>query len=407
MRYLHLAWRNLLRKRRRTAITMAAVSLNTAVLIFTYSMMDGMLVQAVGNATRLAVGEVQIHAPGYLAERSLHLAIPEAAALLERARAAGLGASARSYGFGLVSRATKSAGASFWGVAPEEEQRQFRLPTRIQAGRFLAAQPQSSVVIGCKLARSLQARVGSELVAVVQAADGSLGNELFRVAGVLQAVGEETDRGAVLLHAADFERLFVSDGRIHEIALTSHGRLAPEQIAARYADVGPGVEVKTWRQLLPMLSDMVNMTDAAMAVFSLVFFLAAALGVLNTMLMATHDRVREFGMLKALGTRPALIVRDVLVEALLLALVAALLGSLLGGGVSYYFEVSGGMDLTRWQGGPLTMGGIPFEAVYEFVLSGRRVLSAVLAMCLMCVLASLYPALKAARLDPVRAMSQV
>ena len=277
---------------------------------------------------------------------------------------------------------------------------------KLERGAFLTAAARSEVVIGRRLAKSLQAGIGAELVAVVQAADGSLGNELFAVAGILRSVGEEIDRAGILMHRDDFDRLFVADGRVHEIALLGDDR-QPEEIAALFTEAGHSatVAVDTWRELLPTLSDMLNLSDASMGIFAFIFLLAAGLGVLNTMFMATHDRVREFGMLKALGTTPVRIVVDVLVEALLLAGVAAAAGALLGSAASLHFELSGGMDLTRWQGGSLMMSGIPFEPIYQFDLLPGRVFTAVVTMCLICVVAALFPALKAARLDPVRAMT--
>ena len=435
MNALRVAWRNILRKPRRAAITAAAVALNTAVLIFSYAMMDGMVAQLLHTATHTHIGDVQLHAPGYRADRSLYKSLPDPPALLSRAEEAGIDATPRSFGFGLVSRGTKSAGASFWGIDPVSEAATFELADKVERGAFLGETATGNVVLGRKLARSLMAGVGDELVAVVQAADGSLGNELYTVAGVLKSVGDDIDRSGILMHRADFDELFVAGGRVHEIALLSrdrsHGRErsadgivalyqtegetpAEEEIAAETPGVGqiPGVAetavvAETWRQLLPTLSDMLNLSNASMAIFSFVFLLAAGLGVLNTMFMATHDRVRELGMLKALGATPARIIADVLVEAAVLATLAALAGGLLGAGAGLYFELSGGMDLSRWQGDSLTMSGVPFEPVYRFDVGVERVLLAVIAMSLACVAASLYPAIKAARLDPVKAMSHV
>ena len=397
-----------MRKPRRTAVTMAAVALNTAVLIFSYAMMDGMIAQLMHSSTHTHVGDVQLHAPGYLADRSIYKSLPEPQALRETAEKAGLGVTSRSFGFGLVSSGAKSAGASYWGIDPVAEKRTFEMAGKLEKGAFLRSVPQSQVVIGRRLARSLNAEIGSELVAVVQAADGSLGNELYTVVGILKSVGEEIDRGGILMHRDDFDRLFAAGGRVHEIALLGDGGAVPEEIAALYAEQQElqSVVADTWRELLPTLNDMLNLSDASMGIFAFVFLLAAGLGVLNTMFMATHDRVREFGMLKALGTAPLRIVRDVLAEALVLGVAASLIGALLGSAVSLYYETTGGMDLTRWQGESLTMSGVPIEAIYQFDLLPERVATAVVSMCLMCVVACLYPAVKAARLDPVKAMTQ-
>lgn len=405
-----VGWRNLLRNHRRTAITVTAVLLNTAVLIATSALLEGFTEQTVHNATALVVGEVQIHAVGYRADRSLFDAIRAPQALLARARARGIAAVPRSFGFGLLSVGPKSAGGSFWGVDPAAESAAFDLPRHLAAGRFLAGAPAGEVVLGRKLARSLEAHVGSELVALVQAADGSLGDELFHVVGILQTVGDDIDRGAVFMHRADFDRLFVAGGRVHEIALDSRGRLAPETIAALFsAGSGlraAGLEVVTWRQLLPAIAEMQSLSGATMFLFGLVFLLAAGLGVLNTMLMATHDRVREYGVIKALGASAFRIFGDVLAEAVLLALVANALGVLLGVGGSLLLQRVG-IDLSALGGGDMTFSGIAFDPIWRARLRPPVVLQAVVATTLSCVVASLYPAIKAARLDPVQAMGRV
>ena len=405
---IRVAWRNIFRNRRRSLITLVAVGLNTAVTVFCFGMMEGMLEQLVQNATGLVVGEAQLHAQGYRSDRSMYKDLPEPERLLASARDLGLQAAPRSYGFGLVSLENKSAGASFWGVDVAAETRSFKLPTKIARGRFLNSGGMGEVVIGAKLAKSLKANIGSEIVVVVQAADGSLGNELFRVGGILQSVGEEIDRAAVLMKHDDFDALFVAEGRVHEIALRGPPDMAPREIVAHFQEANfSGVIAESWKQLLPTLSDMLNVSDAAMAIFAFIFFLTAGISVLNTMLMATHDRIREYGMIKALGATPWRIVREVLLESGLLSGLSATLGALVGVGVCLLFENRGGMDLSRWQTETLTVSGIPFEAVYHFTVRPSSVFSAAFAMCLVCVVASLYPALKAARLNPTRAMTHV
>ncbi len=404
---LRIAWRNLLRNNRRTAITVAAVLFNTAVLIASDALFAGFARQTIHNATEMVVGEVEIHAAGYRAERSMYQAVSDPDALLARARAHGIPAAPRTFGVGLLSAGAKSAGASFWGVDPAAERATFDLPRHLAAGRFLSDAPAAEVVLGRKLARSLEASVGSELVAVVQAADGSLGNELYEVVGILQTVGDDIDRGAVFMHREELDRLFVAGGRVHEIALDSRGRLSPEALVALYADLpARGMEIVTWRQLLPAISDMQNLSGATMFLFGLVFLLAAGLGVLNTMLMATHDRVREYGLVKALGAGRLRIFRDVLVEAALLSLVANALGVALGVAGAVWMQRVG-IDLSALGGGDITFSGIAFDPVWRGYLRPQAVVDAVVATTAACLLASLYPAIKVARLDPVEAMNQV
>lgn len=404
MEILRFAWRNLWRNTRRTLITLAAACMSTAILMVSYSLMDGLIRHAVDSATNMFMGEAQIHVPGYLSERSLYESLPHPQAILAAFEQGPVQAVARSYGFGLVAVGTKSAGATFWGMDPEKERQVFDLARHVARGRFLGPKAEKDLVLGEKLAKSLQAQVGSEVVVVVQAADGSLGNELFKVRGILKTVGDQVDRGVVLMHQQDFSQLFVSGGRIHEVALNSRGKVDLPVLAAQAQAAAPGQEVKTWRQLMPAISDMLNMFDAFIWVFGLIFALAAGLGVMNTMLMATFERIREIGIIKALGASRWRIMRDVTVESMLLAVMGTALGAGLGLAGSYYLQEVG-LDISAVAGN-YSVAGLAFEPIYRGTMSLKGAVLSVLMMWIVCLVATIYPAWLASRLDPVRAIQR-
>ena len=402
MNSLQYGWRNLWRNTRRTGITLAAVCLSTAILMASYGLMDGLMQHAVSNATNLVVGEVQVHAQGYLADHSIYKALSEPDLILQAAKQQNVAAAPRRYGYGLVAVGTKSAGARFWGVEPASERTTFDLAQHLQEGRFLSESTKRGVVLGQKLARSLQAQIGSEIVVVVQAADGSLGNDLYTVTGILKAAGDSIDRNAALIHAQDFVELFVSGDRIHEVALNSRGTASLEELTALLSIAAPEEETKSWRHLMPEVSDMVNLFDAFIWIFGLIFLLAAGMGVMNTMLMATYERIREFGILKALGATPWGIIRDVAAEALVLATLGTVLGTILGLAGSYYLQQVG-LDLSIFAG-TYSVGGVAFDPIWRATISLKMVFIPVVLMLIIGLVASLYPAALAARLDPVKAI---
>jgi len=401
---IRVAWRNLWRNRRRTSLTMTTVGLATAILVITEALMFGMAEGTARNATDTYVGEVEIHAPGWLADRSFYNALAAPSPRLAALANAGLPAAPRSYGAGLAARANKSAGAMFWGVDPVAEARAFDLPRSLESGKFLAPAAGRTVVLGRKLARSLEAGVGDEIVAVVEAGDGSIGNELFTVTGILQGLGEAADRSAAILHRKDFDELFVAGGRVHEIAVNTRGAVDLQDLDARVSALARDADVRTWRELLPMVSDMLGVLDASMWIFSTVFFVAAGLGVANTMLMAVYERTHEIGVLKALGTSPLRIAADIGVEALLLAFVATALGAAAGS--------AGALALQRWGintaswAGSTNLAGIAFDPIWRASFTPHALLRPVLTMWVVCVLASLYPAISVARLRAVDAIGR-
>ena len=399
---LQYGWRNLWRNTRRTCITLVAVTLSTAILIASYGLMDGLMKHAVSNATNLMVGEVQVHAPGYLADHSIYRALTEPDLILRAAKQKNVAAAPRRYGYGLVAVGSKSAGARFWGVEPALERTTFDLAQHLDQGRFLSEAPERGVVLGHKLAQSLQVQIGSELVVVVQAADGSLGNDLYTVTGILKSAGDSIDRNAALIHATDFVELFVSGERIHEVALNSRGRMSLDRLKAMLSIAAPEEEIKSWPQLMPEVSDMVNLFDAFIWIFGLIFLLAAGMGVMNTMLMATYERIREFGILKALGATPWRILWDVAVEAIVLAAVGTVFGTILGLAGSYYLQEVG-LDLSIFAG-TYSVGGVAFDPIWKATISAEMVYIPVVLMLIISLVACLYPAALAARLDPVRAI---
>jgi ABC-type antimicrobial peptide transport system permease subunit len=150
---------------------------------------------------------------------------------------------------------------------------------------------------------------------------------------------------------------------------------------------------------------MIEISGTSMSLFGAIFFIAAGLGVMNTMLMATYERAHEFGLLKALGTSPWRIVRDVTVEAWLMACISTLFGMLLGLAASYALQEAG-LDTSKLAG-EINVAGVVFDPVWRASLSLKAVLHPVIIMWMVCILAALYPAAMSARLDPVKSMHQV
>jgi ABC-type lipoprotein release transport system permease subunit len=402
---LRIAWRNLWRNRKRTAITFVAVSFSTAVLIASYALMIGWTDVMQMSITDLSVGEVQVHHPAYRSERSLYDTVENPEAVLQAAAAAGVAASARSFGYGLLSSGAKSAGAQFWGVLPGAERKISRMADNMLKGEFLNPKAGRTVVLGRKLARSLGVDIGTELVIVVQAADGSLGNDIFTVAGIFKGIGETLDRSLAMIHRTDYEELFVFPGRSHEIVLNSGGAEDPDVVAKSIVFAAGGNEVLTWRQLMPTLSQMFDSMIASVLIFGSIFFLAAGVGVLNTMLMATYERIPEFGLIKAVGASPWRIMGEISAEALILGFLGSLAGGVAGTALSLYFQYNP-LDLRMFVE-ELNFAGIAVSNEVPFALTPLCVWGPVLAMWLASVLAALWPALRAARLKPVEALTHV
>ena len=402
MKLVKMSWRNLWRNSTRTNVTITAVALCIAILIIFQSLIIGLIGKAVYNTTNLVVGEVQIHAAGYLDDRSIYKSLKNVEEIRAVAKENNIGMVERSYGFGLISSGTKSAGTQFWGIDPESELKYFDFANHIDEGNFLTKTSLKKVVLGNKLARSLAAELGTELVIFVQGADGSLGNELFYVTGILGNVADNIDRGAAIILRDDFDILFSTNNLIHEIALNSKGKLEAEEIQKLMSAKAAGVAVETWKELMPTIAIMTEkMSVFMLTMFSLIFTIAASLGVMNTLVMSTYDRMKEFGIIRAIGAKPWLIIRQVSLEAIMLTFLASIIGTVIGLSIAIYLQVYG-IDISGK--GNLAIGGIVFDPIWRASVSLKSVFLPVVLMMLTSIVASIYPARIAARIKPVEAI---
>ena len=402
MKLVKMSWRNLWRNPTRTNVTITAVALCIAILIIFQSLIIGLIGKAVYNTTNLVIGEVQIHAAGYLDDRSIYKSLKNVEEIRAVAKENNIGMVERSYGFGLISSGTKSAGTQFWGIDPESELKYFDFANHIDEGNFLTKTSLKKVVLGNKLARSLAAELGTELVIFVQGADGSLGNELFYVTGILGNVADNIDRGAAIILRDDFDILFSTNNFIHEIALNSKGKLEAEEIQKLMSAKAAGVAVETWKELMPTIAIMTEkMSVFMLTMFSLIFTIAASLGVMNTLVMSTYDRMKEFGIIRAIGATPWLIIRQVSLEAILLTFLASIIGTVIGLSIAIYLQVYG-IDISGK--GNLAFGGIVFDPIWRASVSLKSVFLPVVLMMLTSIVASIYPASIAARIKPVEAI---
>ena len=402
MKTIEVSWRNLWRNRTRTNVTIAAVALCIAILIIFQSMIVGLIEKAVFNTTNLVIGEVQIHANGYLNDKSLYRDLKNTEKIKSIAKKNNIGLVERSYGFGLISSGTKSAGTQFWGVNPESELMHFDFAKHINQGTFLNSSSSNKIVLGNKLALSLAAEVGTELVVFVQGADGSLGNDLFYVSGILKNVADNIDRSAAIILENDFNILFSSNNMIHEIALNSKGNFEAEEIQNLMSAEIKDVEIDTWKQLMPTIALMTEKMSVFMrTLFSLIFTIAAGLGVMNTMIMSTYDRMKEFGIIRAIGATPWRIIKQVSLEAIILTFIASIIGTIVGLSVALYFQKYG-FDVSGQ--GNFSFGGVVMDPIWKASVSLGIILLPIGLMMLTSILSSLYPASIAARIKPVEAI---
>jgi putative ABC transport system permease protein len=408
MFFFSMAWRNVWRNRRRSLLTVLAIGLGLAFTIFMRGIGDGFHEQMVDNSVRAEIGHIQIHNAGYRDEPSIDKTLPDPAQV-ERAIQAlpGLrGYSLRVLGSGLASTSDNSSGVQILGVNPGQERTVTTLQRAIIQGRYLSRDMQRPILLGQRLAARLKASLQDKIVLMVQAADGSMGAQLFRVAGIFRSGSPEMDEGVVLILRSDAQSLFDLGDRVTEAAilLGSSEQVAPALAQLKSDLKNRDVEILPWWQVEPFLQQFIQIDDAFFDVIVAIFFVVISIGILNTIMMSVFERVREFGVMMALGTKPRQIVKLVMEEALALALVGIAVGGVLGAAATLYFARQG-INLGSFSAGAAALG-ITTSVVYSQLTLANLVYSSCFVLGIVLLVAP-YPALRASHLRPVEAIRYV
>jgi putative ABC transport system permease protein len=401
MGILKMAWRNLWRHGRRTVVTVAAMTLALFVLILYTGLLEGYLRNMEGNILDLEVGDVQIHARDYLSRPSIYTRIESSDEILRRLEQRGYRATARLLGGGLIAAGDSSAGASFRGVDVERDETVSKIGDHVGRGRWLDPADPKGVVLGRRLAQTLNVGPGNELVLLSQAADGSMANDLFQIRGVLQSVGDSTDRAGVFLTEGAFRDFFRLPAGAHEIIVRRTGDQRLEDVVAAVRDIAPDLDVKTWRELMPTMASLMDSTRSIVQVVFYVVYVVIAILVLNGMLMAVFERIREFGVLKAIGVSPSTVFSIIVLESALQTALAVSIGLALSVPGLWYLTTVG---IDTGALGGISLMGVAFDQIWYAVVTPYTFWAPVLSLIVMVSLAVIYPAVKAARITPIEAM---
>ena len=403
--FAQMALRSLFRNPRRSLITASATAFGLAAYLFLYGFADGFFEQMVRNSTQQLSGHVQVMAKGHDVDLAPNLRIDNVSERLKTlADEPDVQAAApRILLKGMVANPKTSQPVELVGVAPEQERQVTELARYMVEGRYVQDDGKG-IVIGRKLADELDARLNDKLVVTVQQASGDLASGAYPIDGIYRTGSDLFDSEYVFVNIAQARQLVgFAPNQASRIALRLQDRTQStplaESLNRELADTQ--LVAQDWETLLPVVVQMIEMTQIDFYLILSVVFVVVAIGVMNTMVMSVMERTRELGVMLALGTRGSQLVLTILFEALFLALLGMVAGAVLGGLIVAWLNRSG-IDLSAIAGSFETIPGITDKVYPVLILDHVWLPSVLLFAC--SVLVALYPAKRAARLDPVEAI---
>ncbi len=406
MLMLTLALRNVFRNSRRTLLTVGLIACGLAALMFTDAMVRGMSQSMVRIATGTLLGQAQIHRAGFRRNNDVDLYITHSDHLLQSLHddPAVAVAAPRVITGAMLASSENVAAAMVYGVDGAAEAQLGKLQQAMVAGDYLhagngLAEGQRQLLVGTGLARLLEVELGDRVVITVsQIQGGDLSQELFRVSGMFHFNDRMLDQNLAFITLPRGQRLLGMDTGVHEIALRLPAPPAFDWQRYNGDWRGQVLQTLSWEKLIPQLSGVLEMSNVSTLIVAGILFMLVALGLINSMFMSIYERQYEFGVLLALGTRPVQLFWQILYEGFFIGVLSALSGLVLGGLLTWW-KAATGIDY-----GNLEMSGVTLQEPIFPMLHWAQFTWMPLSIVLMTLVASLYPAWHAARLQPTRAM---
>jgi ABC-type lipoprotein release transport system permease subunit len=408
MTTIRIAWRNLGRNRKRSALALVAIAVGQFVFLAIAALMHGYIGDFHESITGPMVGHAQVHAPEWRDDRSIDLTIDHVSVVLDEVGSdpAVANVSARIYAPVLAALTEEGFMSFVIGVDPAAESHEDGL----LPGFGVSAIGEGRVLVGYNFADRYGIEPGAELALVGQDVDGSIASGLFTVEDIIASPVDIVNNLGIVMTLDDATDMLAMYDQAHEIVIHTRDVDTINETVARLSGLPSleGLEILPWRDIVPTMVGMLEMVDVFLYVVLMIVFIAAAAGIANTMLMSTFERKHEFGMLLSLGCGPGRLARMITVEAVILGLLGVAIGTALGLGLLAVTSQTG-MDYAALGGSgqesyEASFQGLNLSSLVYPELYVSDVVAGVVAVFLTSLLSVLWPIIKIVRMEPMEAM---
>ncbi len=399
---LKMAFRNILRQKRRTIFTALTIVIGFTLAAFSIGWADGSYNNIIDMFTRGWLGHIQIHYKDYLDKPSIYKTIDNYNEISKKImKIKGVKSwTPRVFSAGLVSFKDKTSGVQIIGIEPEKEDITTEFHRKIVKGSYFKKGIKNQVLIGKGLSEIIHTKPGDKLVLVSQAADGSIANDFFTVTGIVSTDDDMVNRASFYMRIEDAQEFLSLGNKVHEIAITVNSLKNVKKINRKIEEMlnNKSLSVSPWQEFAKDFYKAMKADKRGMWISLFIIILVVAVGVLNTVLMAVLERLREYGLLKALGTRPKDIVLLVIYETNIIAILSIIIGSIFALAVNYHFSIHG-IRLSQ----SFTYGGMKFSEMMTEINLRSFTIPAITILITASVV-GFFPAIKAARTEPSKTL---
>ncbi len=402
---INIAWRNIWRNSRRSLLVMVSLIVGVVAVMGLDGLMNGMLNQMLFNRINTDVGHIQIHKKGYRDNVEVNAFIPNKEKVEQTLRQNNniKYFAKRVKNYGLISSSRNSTGVSINGIDINAEPNVSNIKDFVKVGKYLSG-TKREILISKRTAEKLSVKLGRTVVLRSNTPDGSIGIQAYKVCGFFETFSSEFDKTNIFITNEEAQKLLNVGDNIYEYTLILKDFTTAENIDEQLTtSLGNDFEVLNFRELLPTVIMQMDMTKEMMFVINLIVGVALIFGIINTMLMAVFERIREFGVLKSIGLKNRQLFAMIIYEAFILGLFGTIAGVIVGYIVFIPFQYIG-FDLSIYAE---SLSSYSVGAVIYPEISILNVLNMLIMMPFIAVLGAIYPAVKAVKFEPVAAMRYV
>ena len=398
-----IAWRNVWRNKVRSIIMIVAIALGLFAGVFTMAFMQGAVDARIESATKSELAHLQIHAPHFLDNNETELYIPNATGLLNKIESLDSvkAASSRLIAEPFITAAHGTGGGKLVGIDIEKEKNVTDIWEHVIDGTYLEKTSRMPpVLIGEKLAKKLKLKVGSKINVQMVDLTGDLSAKGYRVSGIYKTTNTTFDETHLFVQYQDLQtQLGIENNAAHEIAILIDKGDEASLVKSSIQNIAGENDVQTWKELSPEMSLLTDSMDQYMYFFILIILLGLCFGIINTMLMAVLERVKEIGMLMAVGMNNRKIFGMIILESIMLTLTGGFFGILIGAGITKIFETTP-IDVSMFSDGLEKYG---YATQIYTSLQTNTLVTITILVVITGLLSAIYPARKALKLNPAEA----